>query len=267
MADVASTLRLWSTTASSNSPAGTTTIGAGLDDNLRQMQAVVRQFLADQSSTVVPSAGVADLTTATGRWVPVSGSSTLTGFGTESAGIWYLVTLTGSPTINNGNISTPGAVTIVGAAGDMFVADSQGSGVWRVHSYTRASGAPVNMSPQSTALGATVALSNVANYFDGPSINVGTAGTWFVSGTVSVADAAAANFYAKLWDGTTLISAASSSFVSGQAVSISLSGFIKSPAGNLRISVRDSTATTGKIMPDVTGLGNLDSNITAIRIA
>lgn len=165
MADVSSTLRAWSSTASSNQPSGTTTIGGGLDDNLRQIQAVVRQFLADQSTTVVPSAGVADLTTATGRWVPVSGNSTVTGFGTESAGVWYLVTLTGSPPIlNNANISTPGAATISGSTGDMFVADSQGSGVWRIHSYTRASGGPVRTRTRTvlTTSGSTATYSTPA---------------------------------------------------------------------------------------------------------
>lgn len=267
MADVASTLRSWSSTASSNQPSGTTTIGSGLDDNLRQIQATVRQFLADQSATVVPSAGVADLTTATGRWVPVSGSSTVTGFGTESAGVWYLVTLTGSPTINNGNISTPGAVTIAGSAGDMFIADSQGAGVWRVHSYTRVSGAPLNMSPQSTALGATVALSNVSSYFDGPSINVGTSGTWLVSGTVTVSDTATANINVKLWDGTTVIASARA-HVDGAGTweTIALSGFITSPAGNLRISVQDASSASGSILHNASG-NSKDSTITAVRIA
>jgi hypothetical protein len=42
MADVSSTMVLWSTTPGSNNPTGATTIGTGLDDNLREIQAVVR---------------------------------------------------------------------------------------------------------------------------------------------------------------------------------------------------------------------------------
>ena len=42
MADVPSTITSWSTTAASNSPAGSTSIGTGLDDNLREIQAVFR---------------------------------------------------------------------------------------------------------------------------------------------------------------------------------------------------------------------------------
>jgi hypothetical protein len=45
-ADVGSTLASWSTTAASNSPSGVTAISGNLDDNLREMQAVVRTLAA-----------------------------------------------------------------------------------------------------------------------------------------------------------------------------------------------------------------------------
>lgn len=43
MADISETLTDWSETAASNSPGGTTTIGTGLDDNLRAQQAAIRK--------------------------------------------------------------------------------------------------------------------------------------------------------------------------------------------------------------------------------
>lgn len=45
MADVASSIYAWSTTESSNSPSGSTTIGTGMDDNLRQIQASVATYI------------------------------------------------------------------------------------------------------------------------------------------------------------------------------------------------------------------------------
>lgn len=42
MADVSSNMYQWSTIAASNNPQGATTIGTGLDDNLREIQAVAR---------------------------------------------------------------------------------------------------------------------------------------------------------------------------------------------------------------------------------
>jgi hypothetical protein len=46
-ADVESDIKDWSTTASSNKPTGSTSISTNLDDNLREIQAVVRQAFED----------------------------------------------------------------------------------------------------------------------------------------------------------------------------------------------------------------------------
>jgi hypothetical protein len=129
-------------------------------------------------------------------------------------------------------------------------------------------GAAPAISSITAALGADVALSNTANYFDGPSVAQGAVGTWFVFGTVTVQDTAgAANIDAKLWDGTTLISSSRAS-VSAAAlvVSISLSGVITGPVGNLKISCKDNASASGKILFNATG-NSKDSTITAIRIA
>lgn len=120
----------------------------------------------------------------------------------------------------------------------------------------------------SSAISGDVALNNTANYFDGPSVNLGTTGTWFVHGTVTVLDTAAtAAIYAKLWDGTTVISSAAGvSANTTRGVCISLSGIITSPAANVKISCRDVDAATGKILFNQTG-NSKDSHITAVRIA
>ena len=68
MADVASTLRLWSKTAASNSPNDSTTIGGNLADNFQQIQAVVRQYLAS-TGTNMASASTVDLSTANGYYI------------------------------------------------------------------------------------------------------------------------------------------------------------------------------------------------------
>jgi len=124
-----------------------------------------------------------------------------------------------------------------------------------------------NMTPITNSLGADVALNNTGTYFDGPSVAQGTSGTWFVSGTVTCWDtSAAARFNCKLWDGTTVIASAGCvSHAGSNEVSITLSGYIVGPVGNLRISVKDSTATSGAILFNQSG-NSKDSTITAIRI-
>jgi hypothetical protein len=71
----------------------------------------------------------------------------------------------------------------------------------------------------------------------------------------------------KLWDGTTVINSAHT-ITGGISLTsaITVAGFITNPVGNLRISVRDSTNTTGAIIFNSSG-NSRDSHITAIRIA
>ena len=118
----------------------------------------------------------------------------------------------------------------------------------------------------TNSLGADVPLNNTANYFDGPTVAQGTDGVWFASGTVTVVDtASAAAFYAKLWDGVTVIASAANWAVGGAPGQISLSGFISNPAGNIRISVRDVTTTHGFLWANATG-NSKDCTLSAFRI-
>ena len=124
-----------------------------------------------------------------------------------------------------------------------------------------------NFTPITASLGADVALNNTANYFDGPSVAQGTSGTWFVSGTVVAIDTSGlANFAVKLTDGTSVIASSYATASVNIYTTISVSGYITSPAGNLRISVKDLNSTSGLIKFNQSG-NSKDSNITAIRIA
>jgi hypothetical protein len=111
------------------------------------------------------------------------------------------------------------------------------------------------------------AAASAANYFDGPSVAQGTSGTWWASGSVSLVDTGSlAQIYCKVWDGTTVI--ASNSAISTNTnfnTGIALSGYLASPAGNIRISCKDITATTGKILFNASG-NSKDSTISVHRI-
>lgn len=122
--------------------------------------------------------------------------------------------------------------------------------------------------PVNNSIGGDVTVNNTSVYFDGPSIAQGSTGTWWVSGYVTVLDTAGgANFSAKLWDGTNVVASAQGGTVSPtEATVIALSGFITSPAGNLRISVRDITTTSGFIKANLSG-NSKDSMISAMRIS
>lgn len=124
----------------------------------------------------------------------------------------------------------------------------------------------VSLTTASNALGANVALNNTANYFDGPSMAQGTSGTWFASGTVTLYDVGAGGFFnCKLWDGTTVIAAGTVGISAGSLATVTLSGTITNPAGNIRISCKDASTTTGSILYNNTGTSK-DAVIYGVRI-
>lgn len=124
----------------------------------------------------------------------------------------------------------------------------------------------VNLSTLTNSLSGNVALNNTANYFTGPTVAQGTVGTWCASGTVTLFDTVIANFVVKLWDGTTVISSAvTSNYVAVKDTAVSLSGCITNPAGNIRISAKDTTAVTGSIDFNDSGESK-DSTLTVWRV-
>lgn len=159
-ADVDATLTQWSTTAASNKPAGSTSISNNLDDNLREIQKVVRQQWA---STSIASAATTNLASVNERFVTVTGTTTITALGTLSAGIERVLVFAGVLTLthNGTSLILPGAGNITTAAGDVAVMLSLGSGSWRCVDYQRASGAPLSAGTLD-AIGDAVASGTVA---------------------------------------------------------------------------------------------------------
>jgi microcystin-dependent protein len=139
MADVAADLKTWSTTAASNSPAGGTAVGTGLDDNIRELQKVVRQDLAHKGSDIA-SATTTDIGAVAGLMHDITGTTTITGLGTVSAGIWKVLKFEDALTLthNSTSLILPGGTSILTVAGDIGIFISEGSGNWRCVSYTSA---------------------------------------------------------------------------------------------------------------------------------
>jgi hypothetical protein len=132
--------------------------------------------------------------------------------------------------------------------------------------FTTSGTCAVNLTFLTNSLGADVALTNTGTFFDGPSIAQGATGTWFASGGVSLGINAGDAVDVRLWDGTTVIA---SKFVragtGSGAISVDLSGIISSPAGNIRISVKNVTSTTGAISFNSSG-DSKDSTVSGFRV-
>lgn len=207
MADVAADLKTWSTTASSNTPTGSTTIGTGLAPNLQEIQKVVRQDLAHKGADIA-SATTTDIGAVAGLMHDITGTTTITGLGTVSAGIWKVLKFEGVLTLthNATSLILPGAANITTANGDVAIVISEGSGNWRCLSFVKASGAPVvdgftaaTQAEQETGTSTTVAVTPGRQQFH-PSAAKG----WSKAGVVgsSVADY---NLTGVVDDGTGLI--------------------------------------------------------------
>jgi hypothetical protein len=103
------------------------------------------QPLAGHAEVGVASATTTDLGAQTSDMALISGTTTITGFGTADAGRLVLVRHSGILTLthNGTSLILPGAANITTAAGDTYEAESLGSGNWVVRAYQKASGAAV----------------------------------------------------------------------------------------------------------------------------
>jgi hypothetical protein len=173
-ADVASALYSWSTSEGSNAPSGTTSVSTNLDDNLRMIQKVVRGWLATKGSDIA-SAGTTDLGAVEGLAHDITGTTTITGFGTVVAGILKVLKFEGALTLthNATSLIIPGGANITTADGDVALVISEGSGNWRVLSYFKAASLYITATSTDTLTNKTLTSPTVTT----PTLNGALAGT------------------------------------------------------------------------------------------
>ena len=217
MADVASSLAGWSATASGNAPAGATLIGTGMDDNLREIQAVVRAGLATVGANIA-SASTTDIGAVSGLTHLITGTTTISGLGTVSSGIWKVLVFQGVLTLthNATSLILPGGANIITAAGDVAIVQSEGSGNWRCISYTRASGRPVIQLPQLNGITAITGNTTLVAADGYRLITAGGGGTY----TVQMPDSATIpdGWYVRILNTSSVLTiqrSASDNFVGG----------------------------------------------------
>lgn len=165
-ANISDNLANWSTTDASNQPDGTDT--ADIDADFRRLQAVVRKYMRNKGADIA-SASTVDLSAATGDYVDITGTTSITGLGTVSAGMRFILQFDDALTLtHSANLVLPGAANITTAAGDHAVFESLGGGAWRCISFLRAAG-PVN----AAAAGANTDITSLAS----PALGAATATT------------------------------------------------------------------------------------------
>jgi len=157
-------LKDWSTTAGSNTasppngaPEGMTI--ANVNNVMRQVMADVRTLAA---ADTIASATTCDLGTKDATFLTVSGTTTITGLGTVSAGIYKFVVFSGALTLthNGTSLILPGAANITTVAGDTALFLSLGSGNWRCMYYQAVTA--TSYQPLDSDLTAIAALTTTA---------------------------------------------------------------------------------------------------------
>jgi hypothetical protein len=131
----------------------------------------------------IPSASTTDLGSATGDYVRVTGSASITSFGAAPAGLIRTVEFTGACTLiyNSTSMILPAAQNIVTAPYDAGIFRSRGNGNWICVSYQAASGAPpLELTKDDVGLGnvENVALSTWPGSTNIRTVGTITAGTW-----------------------------------------------------------------------------------------
>lgn len=165
-ADIATTLNAWSSTSSSNQPDTSDPVGPNtLAQNLQVIQSVMRAASAGDGT--IASATTTDLSTVNDGDITVSGTTTITGFGTLTAGIKKILTFSGALTLthNATSLILPGAANITTAAGDVAIMRSLGSGNWKCISFTRAASLPTTSADIQVQLATAFTTGGTATAF------------------------------------------------------------------------------------------------------
>ena len=137
MANIQASIMGWSTTEASNQPDSTD--ATTLVGDLRAIQAGIRYYF---SQDTIASAATTDLGSKEAGYLSISGTTTITAFGTVSAGIRKYIKFDGALTLthNGTSLILPTAANITTVAGDVALMESLGSGNWRCLYYQRANG-------------------------------------------------------------------------------------------------------------------------------
>ena len=137
----------WSTTRANNSDIDSINIAencpaGNLNDAVREIMVQVKEQLGDVNvkGTDIASATTTDIGAATGLYVDITGTTTITGFGTTTAGVVRILQFDGALTLthNATSLILPDAANITTVAGDVAIFVSEGSGNWRCVNYQTA---------------------------------------------------------------------------------------------------------------------------------
>ena len=137
-----------------SNPVGATDPKSQGDNHIRLIKSTLQSTFPGASRAIyletaradVADSATPDLGAAATNYVNLLGTTTITSFGTEVAGVWRFIRFNAARTLthNATSLILPGAANITTAANDTALAVSEGSGNWRVLIYIKADGSAIS---------------------------------------------------------------------------------------------------------------------------
>lgn len=118
---------------------------SGINNAIRGLASIVKRAIGSQGSAISSAATTPIGAPGTALYTTITGTTTITSFGTVGAGTLRVIEFDGALilTHNATSLVLPGGANITTAAGDIALMISKGSGSWKCLDYIRASGLPV----------------------------------------------------------------------------------------------------------------------------
>lgn len=143
---------------------------SGINNAIRGLAAIVKRAVGSQGGAIASAATTPIGAAGTALYATITGTTTITSFGSVAAGTLRIVEFTGALTLthNATALKLPGSANITTAAGDIAFVISLGSGNWKCLHYGKADGSPVSLGSG----GSLTLTSTDAGATDGPVVNL-----------------------------------------------------------------------------------------------
>ena len=145
-------------TAGNNTDIAGTSIAEGclpgnLNDALRSLASIAMRAIGDQGANIASATTTSIAAASTSLYAHITGTTTITGFGTVAAGTLRILVFDGALTLthNATSLMLPGNANITTVAGDVAIMVSEGSGNWKCVAYIRDDGSPITVTSASIA--------------------------------------------------------------------------------------------------------------------
>src|SRR5688572_14972828 len=118
---------------------------SGINNAIRGLASIVKRAIGAQGSPISSAATTPIGAAGTALYATITGTTTITGFGSVAAGTLRILEFAGALTLthNATSLKLPGSANILTAAGDVGLFMSLGSGNWKCLHYSKANGSPV----------------------------------------------------------------------------------------------------------------------------